>query len=501
MTREGCQDRHGNQAQEGTEGLRCKCCNYKVRTKPRNSFLKEKFHNIVANTGNIFEDEPLQFPSLYSLNESKEEIKKEILIDDETIEQIVSTLVSGKNILLVGAVGSGKTHLSTILPRIVWNEIGGYNTQVYTATADWTTQEVIGGIVPKISENGKPSYNIQLGCVSETVSQNWLNGTSQSEKRVFVEYDDEDDNDDVRKFRGTWLTIDEFNRANIDRAFGQLFTALEYQTLQLPTTDNEKSYEELKIPKDYRIIGTLNTADKHFLHTLSDALKRRFAIIELPIPTIDQKETELYYVVKKSLKDLENVRTTLKVDDQSRQVISGSDIDAENILDSLYLLMTYIREIKPVGTALMISMFRFMVSHHTITGNWEKSLDLALTSNIAPQLESLPYWTLKVAKSIFSSTPGIFFRTDAEILREGIDKYKNDFEHAVNFIGKFKKIPRRQILNNFKNSTLAPEDYDMLDPWDKDLIRPKLPSFRKTLEQIIQEKGIFEEVEFGNEEQ
>lgn len=58
--------------------------------------------------------------------------------------------------------------------------------------------------------------------------------------------------------------IDEFNRANIDKAFGQLFTALEYGALDIPTIDPKRSSEKLLIPEDYRIIGTLNTFDKHF---------------------------------------------------------------------------------------------------------------------------------------------------------------------------------------------------------------------------------------------
>lgn len=60
-------------------------------------------------------------------------------------------------------------------------------------------------------------------------------------------------------FRGAWLIIDEFNRADIDKAFGQLFTALRTRTLKIPTDVEGKSYKTLKIPEDYRIIGTLNT--------------------------------------------------------------------------------------------------------------------------------------------------------------------------------------------------------------------------------------------------
>ena len=437
----------------------------------------------------ISNDAELPFPSNNSLRDARTKISEEILIDDGTLNQIFGTLLSGTNVLFVGPVGSGKTNLAIILPEIAWQEFAGYLSEVYTATADWTVQDVVGGIYPKLDQNSQITYSIQRGCVSETIYKNLLR-QSDSNKRAPIE---KTVGGKTKKYRGVWLVIDEFNRANIDRAFGQLFTALEYGALKIPTTDPNRPFEELGIPRDYRIIGTLNTADKHFLHTLSDALKRRFAIIELPVPTYDKKDLELYHVVKKSLLKLEKKSTTLTIDHHTKKIQLGSDSQAEAILNVLYHLMLYIREIKPLGTALLITMFRFMITHHHITQDWQKSLDLALTSTILPQLESLPYWTLNVIREVFCRDVSTFFKKNV-VTDDDYETYTTDFKHLVTFLKYAGRTPSN-IITRYKHTNLSDTDYASLNPWSEDIPRPALPIFQNSITAIIEEKGFKLEME------
>ena len=158
------------------------------RWNPYNSIIridKKIFNQIVKiRAMPIGDDAELPFLSSDLLKDARIKISEEIIVDDNTLNQIFSTLLSGKNILLVGPVGSGKTNLATILPEIGWQKFGGYYSEVYTATADWTTQDVIGGIYPKLDQNQQITYSVQRGCVSETIYENLQNPPQPNGQRA-----------------------------------------------------------------------------------------------------------------------------------------------------------------------------------------------------------------------------------------------------------------------------------------------------------------------------
>ena len=284
--------------------------------------------------------------------------------------------------------------------------------------------------------------------------------------------------------------------------------------MQIPTIDPEEPFEELIIPDDYRIIGTLNTADKHYLHSLSDALKRRFSIIEIPIPDYEQKDKELYFVISKATDKLDTKINLELSHDHGTFVRGKGDPDAENIVDTLYTLMSFIREIKPLGTALLISMLRFMIVNHSLelvkNKEWNSSLDSALVTSIIPQIEDLNYWTLKVIRAALCENLEFFFENDPEIKDDGHEKYKKDFRKSVNFLRKIKGEKRNKIIKKFiegklgtnkekkKDGTELPDkDIEYLKIWNAQNVgkKPNLPKFRNAIDQIISEKGIDEEIE------
>lgn len=301
--------------------------------------------------------------------------------------------------------------------------------------------------MPRIKDE-KPTYEIVLGCVSDTVLNNW--STINPKYRTTTTRDG-------KRFKGIWLVIDEFNRADIDKALGQLFTALETRILKIPIMSAKSGYEEKKIPLDYRIIGTLNTADKHYLFKLSDALKRRFAYIELSSPKRDLKDTEIFYALKNALVDLEGsyLQNILVLDNDNKLVdVQRSNGKLVSIIEQAYEILDLVRMTKPLGTAILKSIYKTLLVGIKITDDYESSLDIAINSNLISQLESVGLTSLETLFSLLTGNAIEFFKKKQASNER--DQYQNDFGNFLNLIGANKAEERaKEFLQQIN-----------LDVWD-----------------------------------
>ena len=420
--------------------------------------LYELMSNNNSDTSDKDPEAKLPMLSTSDIQEGYDLISKELLIPKEKIIEIITALLSGRHILLAGPIGTGKTALATLIPKIFWKRWGGYDSEIVTANSEWSTLDVIAGILPKMGDDGEPKYVIEPGCVVDTVRKNSQIHTNHSQYSS-------------TPYMGTWLVIDEFNRANIDKAFGQLFTALRTRELKIPTDKVNVKYDHLPIQKDYRIIGTLNTADKHHLFNLSDALKSRFAYIELDIPKKGQREREIYFTMKNAVRELGLDESTLKIflvlDHNNKKIDKKTDDKFYARIFQAYEFLDTVRIFKKLGPAVLQLIYQNLITGVQLRIDNRATLDTALTSTLIPQLENLESSSIGAIHAMHTDTLDSFFK----------DAYKD--LNKLNYVETFETVlislnvsdeDKNRIISKFENDALPDDDGDwkiINDAFDK----------------------------------
>ena len=234
-----------------------------------------------GNKCSYMESQGRGIPAIYRLKEENPADMKVIDIVTKYMAyniiqtQLSALLTANHQIILTGAPGTGKTHLAReVAAKMIGldnvgdlkNHPNRFNFVQFHPAYDYT--DFVEGLKPVNDgkeESGKISFRVQDGIFMRFCKEARKQGTKPC---VFV--------------------IDEINRADLSRVFGELFYALEpgYRgengaiSTQYVLGRNESDRELFYVPKNVFIIGTMNDVDRS-VESIDFALRRRFAWYEI----------------------------------------------------------------------------------------------------------------------------------------------------------------------------------------------------------------------------
>lgn len=178
-------------------------------------------------------------------------IAKESGFEEEGLNRWINAIERKGQAIIYGPPGTGKTYIAEQLAQYIVSGGDGF-VEVLQFHPAYTYEEFIQGIRPQSRLDGGLEYPMKNGRFLDFCAR------AQSIKGKCV------------------LILDEINRANLARVFGELMYLLEYRNKIIPLAAGDY----FQIPSNVRIIGTMNTADRS-IALVDHALRRRFAFIPL----------------------------------------------------------------------------------------------------------------------------------------------------------------------------------------------------------------------------
>ena len=210
-------------------------------------------------------------------------LANELWLDVDFLENIQTLLEDKKQVIFQGPPGTGKTYVAQKFAE----HLAGSKERVTLVQfhPSYAYEDFVQGFRPALV-NGQPGFDLRKGPLLRAADR----ARKDPESKHF-------------------LVIDEINRGNLAKVFGELYFLLEYRDSEMDLQYSNQG-EKFSLPKNLYIIGTMNTADRS-IAMVDLALRRRFYFVEFH-PDYDPVKSVLRNWLLDKAPDMEWVADVVK---------------------------------------------------------------------------------------------------------------------------------------------------------------------------------------------